>query len=98
MALIASQQFRKSLLNLILFFTRNSLAAAWSPPKSKRFKEERHAAQPDCGTYTVSDTFSHDDSYILSKYRTPGTKRIVPLTKEQLLKGKYFNSRTRKDL
>lgn len=52
----------------------------WSPAKSKRFKDElRHTFEkPEPCTYNPSDTHSMNDSYILSTFKNPGIKRIIP--------------------
>lgn len=58
----------------------NSKAQVWSPAKSKRFKDElRHTFEkPEPCTYNPSDTHSMNDSYILSTFKNPGIKRIIP--------------------
>lgn len=62
----------------------NSKASVWSPPKSKRFKDQmRHQMEkPEPGTYNPSDTRSIDDSYLLSTMKNPGCKKIIQI-KEQ---------------
>ena len=60
---------------------RNSRASVWSPLKSKRFKTELSSVMdnPPPGTYNPSDMDSQSGSYILSNFKTLGTKKFVPI-------------------
>lgn len=50
----------------------------WSPAKGKRFHElNTRGEHPDFGTYTPTDKDSHNGSYIVSKFKTLGTTKIM---------------------
>jgi len=59
----------------------NSRASVWSPLKSKRFKTELSSVNdnPPPGTYNPSDMDSNNGGYILSNFKTLGTRRMVPI-------------------
>jgi hypothetical protein len=86
-------------LKIILWLNRNSLASVWSPVKSKRFKDtfKNTLEKPEPGTYNPSDKHSENDCYILSTFKNPGVKRIIPLSQLQLKDNtRFFKSRTGK--
>lgn len=64
----------------------NSRASVWSPSKSKRFKAELSSVNdnPPPGTYNPSDMDSQNGNYILSNFKTLGTKRMVPIQRNEM--------------
>jgi len=77
----------------------NSRASAWSPPKSKRFKEPlRHTGEkPEPATYNPSDMHSVDQSYITSTIKNPGIKRMVTIKESNMNHNnnpRFFTKRT----
>lgn len=61
------------------FLFRNSKASMWSPAKGKRFKVvDNKSHMPNMCTYNASDLDSTHGIgyYVVSKYRTMGTKRM----------------------
>lgn len=61
---------------------RNSRASVWSPPKSKRFVQDRSSCHdgPEPATYNPSDVDSIGGNYIVSKFKNLGIKRFVTPT------------------
>jgi len=50
----------------------------WSPAKGKRFRDATSkGTMPDMGTYNPTDIDSTSGSYLVSKFRSMGTKKFV---------------------
>ena len=60
----------------------------WSPTKSSRFKQDNFSnyKNPPPGTYNPSDQDSASGygNYILSNFKTLGTKRIPPMSQTKM--------------